>query len=185
MRSPERNLSRPDPLQRTKEEREAALPEDLGPVSGSSAEADDEEEVVISNQAGASPPPNHSGEAWCLQSVAISWQAAVFGVLVVVCIFFVGLTIVKARNAGPQQPDQPIPPDVTQHTSLLHQSNQVMRSERFGHRRKKSARMSQLGVSFDRVREKRKPGSSRVAEALVGSEDAAITIMHTGQLMPG
>jgi len=184
MRSPERNLSRPDPLQRTKEEREAALPNDLGPVSGSSAEADDEEEV-ISNQAGASRPPNHSGEAWCLQSVAISWQAAVLGVLVVVCILIVGLAIVKARNAGPQQPDQPTPPDVTQHTSLLHQSNQVMRSERFGHRRKKSPRLSQLGAPFYRMHEKRKPGSSRVAEALVGSEDAAIAIMHTGQLMPG
>lgn len=184
MRSPERSLIRPDPLQRTKEEREAALADHLSPVSGSSAEADNEEEV-ISNRAGASRLPNRSREAWCLQSVAIAWQATLFGVLVVVCILVVSLAIVKARNAGPQQPAQPTPPDVTQHASFLHQSNHVIRSERMGHRRKTKSHSSQLSVPFYSMRNKRKHGSSQVAEALVGSETAAIVVMHTGKLRPG
>eukprot|EP00930_Biecheleria_cincta_P079286 TRINITY_DN6705_c0_g2_i1.p1 TRINITY_DN6705_c0_g2~~TRINITY_DN6705_c0_g2_i1.p1 ORF type:complete len:187 (+),score=33.08 TRINITY_DN6705_c0_g2_i1:132-692(+) len=186
MRSPERSLSRPDPLQRTKEEREAGVADDLGPASGSSAEADDEEEYeVTTNQAGASRPQSRAREPRWLQSVASAWQTMVFGVLVVVCILIVGLAILNARDAGPQQPAQPMPPDVTQQASFLHQTNQVMRSERLEHRGKINARLSQLGVSFHHMRNKRKLGSSRAAGALVGNENAAIAIMHTGQLQPG
>lgn len=184
MHSPEMSSSRPDPLQRTKEEREAALAEDLGPVSGSSAEADDEEEELISKQAGAPRLPKRAREARGPHSAAVGWHEVAYRVLVVLSILIVGLAIVTLFRKI-EQPSQSTPPDTTHAaSSSLHQLDQVLRSERSGHQRQTSARLSQLGSSLNRMHNKRKLGVGHEVQPLVASENAAVAVMHTGRLQP-